>query len=100
MQAGLKKAIEVPLDLMQVACSCWPHVATIAEYGNITAISDVQVMKGTDHARNPEAYMGLILMDGWVMNQLLDYVFHTLSSCWVGILYCTFDVSAESTVSL
>ena len=74
MQAGLKKAIEVPLELMQVASSCWPHVATIAEHGNITAISDIQVMKGTNRPRNPETCAGLILMDGWVMNQLFSWI--------------------------
>lgn len=46
MQAGLKEAIEVPLDLMRMANSCWPHVATIAQHGNVTAISDIQVIRG------------------------------------------------------
>lgn len=43
MQAGLKKAIEVPLGLMKVASGCWPHLTTIAQHGNITALSDIQV---------------------------------------------------------
>ena len=46
MQAGLKKAIEVPLELMRVGTSCWPHMMTIAQHGNITALSDIQVTKG------------------------------------------------------
>ena len=43
MQAGLKKAIDVPLNLMKLASSCWPHLVVIAEHGNITAVSDIQV---------------------------------------------------------
>ena len=45
MQAGLKKAIEVPMNLMQVVSSCWPHLAVIAEHGNSTALSDIQVLR-------------------------------------------------------
>ena len=43
MQAGLKEAIEIPMAVMRLAASCWPHLVTLAEYGNITAVSDVQV---------------------------------------------------------
>lgn len=48
MQAGILKAIEVPLSLMHLANSCWPHMLVIAEHGNITAISDIQVFIQTD----------------------------------------------------
>ena len=44
MQAGLKKAIEVPLEVMKTSSGCWPHLTTIAQHGNITALSDVQVL--------------------------------------------------------
>ena len=43
MQSGLKKAIEVPLAVMRLANGCWPHLATLAQHGNITTISDIQV---------------------------------------------------------
>ena len=44
MQSGIKKAIEVPLALMKLASGCWSHLATLAQYGNITALSDIQVL--------------------------------------------------------
>jgi len=43
MQAGLREAIEVPLGVIRLAAGCWPHLVTLAEHGNATAISDVQV---------------------------------------------------------
>lgn len=43
MDDGLKKAIDVPLSVMKIAHSCWPHMITIATNGNITTLSDVQV---------------------------------------------------------
>lgn len=45
MDSGLKKAIEVPLSLMKLACGCWPHMVTLAQHGNITTLSDLKVMK-------------------------------------------------------
>ena len=43
MDRGMKKAIEVPLGLLNLARGCWPHMETLAHHGNITAISDLQV---------------------------------------------------------
>ena len=43
MQDALKAAIEVPLSVVQVGNSCWPHLITLAQYGNISTKSDLQV---------------------------------------------------------
>ncbi len=43
MDDGLKAAIDVPLSLLHTAYQCWPHMATLAVHGNLSAISDVQV---------------------------------------------------------
>ena len=43
IDAGLKKAIEVPLTVLRIAHSCWPHLETLAAHGNPTAITDLQV---------------------------------------------------------
>ena len=43
MQAGLKKAIEVPLNTMQIGDSAWEAMLELAKYGNIASKSDVEV---------------------------------------------------------
>lgn len=43
MQAGLKKAIEVPLTTMRIADQAWDHMLEAARHGNIASKSDVQV---------------------------------------------------------
>jgi glutamate formiminotransferase/formiminotetrahydrofolate cyclodeaminase len=43
MQAGLKKAIEVPLKTMKYGDSAWDWMIEIAKYGNIASKSDVEV---------------------------------------------------------
>ena len=43
VDSGLKKAIEVPLTIIRIAHDCWPHLETLAEHGNIAAITDLQV---------------------------------------------------------
>ena len=45
MQDALKAAIEVPLSVVQVGNSCWPHLITLAQYGNISTKSDLQVTR-------------------------------------------------------
>jgi len=43
MQAGLKKAIDVPLTTMRLADSSWDAMIECARYGNIASKSDVEV---------------------------------------------------------
>ena len=43
MQAGLKKAIQIPLTTMQYADECWKAMMKVAKYGNIASKSDVEV---------------------------------------------------------
>lgn len=43
MQAGLKKAIEVPLATMKIGDSAWEMMVEAAECGNIASRSDMQV---------------------------------------------------------
>ncbi len=43
MQAGLKKAINVPLQLMETADAAWNDMIEVAKYGNIASKSDVEV---------------------------------------------------------
>jgi glutamate formiminotransferase/formiminotetrahydrofolate cyclodeaminase len=43
MQAGLKKAIEVPLNTMRYGNSGWEWMLEIAKFGNIASKSDVEV---------------------------------------------------------
>ena len=43
LQDGVQGAIDVPLQLMKKADCCWPHFLVLAEYGNIHALSDLQV---------------------------------------------------------
>ncbi|MBI5324611.1 MAG: glutamate formimidoyltransferase [Ignavibacteriae bacterium] len=43
MQAGLKKAIEVPLTTMRLGDSAWDSMIELAKYGNIASKSDVEV---------------------------------------------------------
>jgi glutamate formiminotransferase/formiminotetrahydrofolate cyclodeaminase len=43
MQAGLKKAIEVPLTTMRIGDKAWNAMLEVARHGNIASKSDVQV---------------------------------------------------------
>ncbi len=43
MQAGLKKAIEVPLNTMRTADAAWDMMVAISKIGNIASRSDVEV---------------------------------------------------------
>lgn len=43
MQEGLKKAINVPLSVMQKADSCWEWMIEVAKVGNISSKSDLEV---------------------------------------------------------
>jgi len=43
MQAGLKKAIEVPLRTMELGDAVWPALVEAARYANIACKSDIQV---------------------------------------------------------
>ena len=43
MQAGLQKAVEVPLRAMRAADTCWPTMLEMAEHGNLASRSDLEV---------------------------------------------------------
>jgi len=43
MQAGLKKAIDVPLTAMRIADRCWPAMEEMAAHGNLASKSDLEV---------------------------------------------------------
>ncbi len=43
MQAGLKKAIEIPFHTMHLGDSAWDMMIEVAKYGNIASKSDVEV---------------------------------------------------------
>ncbi len=43
MQEGLKKAIDVPLNVMRVSDSCWNAMIELAKIGNINSASDLAV---------------------------------------------------------
>lgn len=43
MQAGLKKAVEVPLSTMRLADHCWEAMIGMAEHGNFASRSDLEV---------------------------------------------------------
>ena len=43
MQAGIKTAIDVPLEVMRCADSLWPLVLEMAECGNMSSASDLEV---------------------------------------------------------
>jgi glutamate formiminotransferase/formiminotetrahydrofolate cyclodeaminase len=43
MQAGLKKAIDVPLGTMRIADRCWEAMVEMAAHGNIASRSDLEV---------------------------------------------------------
>lgn len=45
IQESLKKAVNVPLDLMRKVHSCWPHILVLAENGNVQTLSDLQVSR-------------------------------------------------------
>lgn len=43
MQAGLRKAIEIPLGTMRIADRCWPAMLDMAAHGNMSSRSDLEV---------------------------------------------------------
>jgi glutamate formiminotransferase/formiminotetrahydrofolate cyclodeaminase len=43
MQAGLKKAIDIPLQTMRLGDSAWDSMVEVAKYGNIASKSDIEV---------------------------------------------------------
>jgi glutamate formiminotransferase/formiminotetrahydrofolate cyclodeaminase len=43
MQAGLKTAIDVPLETMRIADVCWEWMVELAKTGNVNSLSDLQV---------------------------------------------------------
>ena len=43
MQAGLKQAVQVPLEVMRTADSCWDAMAEMAREGNFASRSDLEV---------------------------------------------------------
>lgn len=43
MQVGLKKAINIPLSVMRISDSCWEWMIQMAEHGNISSKSDLEV---------------------------------------------------------
>jgi glutamate formiminotransferase/formiminotetrahydrofolate cyclodeaminase len=43
MQAGLKKAIDVPLATMRIADRCWESMTEMAAHGNLASKSDLEV---------------------------------------------------------
>jgi glutamate formiminotransferase/formiminotetrahydrofolate cyclodeaminase len=43
MQAGLKQAVEVPLEVMRTADACWEAMVELAAHGNPASRSDVEV---------------------------------------------------------
>lgn len=43
MQAGLKKAIDVPLGVMRISDTCWENMKELAKVGNISSASDLAV---------------------------------------------------------
>lgn len=43
MQAGLKKAIDVPRSTMRIADRCWETMEAMAEHGNLASKSDLEV---------------------------------------------------------
>jgi glutamate formiminotransferase/formiminotetrahydrofolate cyclodeaminase len=43
MQAGLKKAIDVPLTTMRIADTCWEAMEEMAAHGNMNSKSDLEV---------------------------------------------------------
>ena len=47
MDLGLKKAVEVPMSIIRIANQCWPHLVSLAEHGNISCKSDLQVSSPT-----------------------------------------------------
>lgn len=43
MQEGLKKAIDVPLNVMKTGDKCWEHMLEVAKFGNLSSKSDLEV---------------------------------------------------------
>ena len=43
MQAGLKAAVQVPLEVMRTADRCWEPMAEMAAHGNPASRSDLEV---------------------------------------------------------
>lgn len=51
MDLGLKKAVDVPMSIIRTANQCWPHLVSLAEHGNISCKSDLQVSSPTPFAK-------------------------------------------------
>jgi len=51
MDLGLKKAVDVPMSIIRTANQCWPHLISLAEHGNISCKSDLQVCSPTSHCK-------------------------------------------------
>jgi glutamate formiminotransferase/formiminotetrahydrofolate cyclodeaminase len=43
LQAGLKAAVEVPLETMRIADRCWEALVEMAQHGNLASRSDLEV---------------------------------------------------------
>jgi glutamate formiminotransferase/formiminotetrahydrofolate cyclodeaminase len=43
MEAGLKRAVEVPLAVLRLGDGCWPAMVEMARHGNIASRSDLEV---------------------------------------------------------
>jgi glutamate formiminotransferase / formiminotetrahydrofolate cyclodeaminase len=43
MQAGLKKAVDIPLGTMRIADRCWDGMEEMAQHGNMSSRSDLEV---------------------------------------------------------
>lgn len=43
MQEGLKKAIDIPLNVMRISDACWDSMVELAKQGNINSASDLAV---------------------------------------------------------
>jgi glutamate formiminotransferase/formiminotetrahydrofolate cyclodeaminase len=43
MQDGLKKAVQVPLEVMRIADRCWDAMVEMATHGNLASRSDLEV---------------------------------------------------------
>ena len=67
MDLGLKKAVDVPMSIIRTANQCWPHLVSLAEYGNISCKSDLQVTSPT-----PITKVRHQLHTGW-MQSLIDW---------------------------
>jgi glutamate formiminotransferase/formiminotetrahydrofolate cyclodeaminase len=60
MEAGLQKAVEVPLAVVRLADACWDAMVEMARHGNVASRSDLEVggqgPRGRDLGRLPERH--------------------------------------------